>query len=72
MSLQYFEEKKISFYQNVFLFFIAILCTKILCVTWALGGKMLQFFCQCLSASELRRGKSQVRSCADLTQVRSK
>jgi len=37
MSVNYFEEKKIV---NVFDRFIAILCAKILCVTWALERKV--------------------------------
>jgi len=41
LPLLYFEEK-ISLYQNVCLYlFIAILCAKILCVTWVLHNSIL-------------------------------
>ncbi len=36
MSLQYFEEEKYIFIKMSFYLFIATLCAKILCVTWAL------------------------------------
>jgi len=44
MSLQYFEEKKYLLIKMSFYLFIAILCAKILCVTWVLGRDFCTVF----------------------------